>query len=128
MARSSSRDQRQTSRPASGRTPLGRRRPGGPAEIRLNHRMVVTHFFRAAVGDLDAVVEHGHSGACIHDHFQDVLDDNDGEAILLLELHHDAHDVIDVDRRQAGGRLVQQKEFRFHGNGPPHRDTLALSA
>ena len=65
-----------------------------PAEIRLDHGVVVLDLVRAPFGDLLAVVEHGDLLAGVHHHPEDVLDDDHGEPVALLQPDDDAQQVV----------------------------------
>src|SRR3989338_1989494 len=84
------------------------------AEVRLDHAVVFLDRCRRSFGDLLAVLEHAHRLARLHHDLQDVLDDDQGETEALLESKNRVEHDFDIDRRQAGCRLVEQKKIRPH--------------
>ena len=89
--------------------------------------MIVADFLWRAFGDLFAVIEHGYPVAGVHDDLQDMLDDDHGQAEALFQRHHDPHDVVDIDRRQAGRGFIQKEEFRPHCDRPIQRQQPPLT-
>src|SRR5262245_44841975 len=56
------------------------------AEVGLDHGRVATDLSGRALGDLPAIVEDGHAIGYFHDEPDDVLDHDDGDAVLLADL------------------------------------------
>src|ERR1700682_940402 len=89
------------------------------AQIGLDHAMVVLDRRGRALGDLFAVLQHRHDVACVHHDFQDVLDDDQGKSEPVLERHDRLEQLVDVDRRETRGGLVQHQELRPHRHRAP---------
>src|SRR6266481_1408358 len=77
----------------------------------------------------DAALVH-HIAALRHgaDHVEILLDQNDGHAGLIVELDHDARDVLDDARLNAFGRLIEQNEAGIGDQHAPDRELLLLAA
>src|SRR5688572_12132710 len=81
-------------------------------EVGLDDLGVVADLRRLALGDLLAVVEHrdllGHS----HDHLHVVLDEEDGDLLLVAQPPHELRELLGLLRVHAGRRLVEQQQLR----------------
>ena len=65
--------------------------------------------------------------AGVHHHPQDVLDDDHGESVAVLQPEDDPEQVVHVDRRQPRRRLVEQQQARAHRHRAAEREQPALS-
>ena len=81
-------------------------------EIGFDHRFVPHHRFGRAAGDDMALIEDQHALGQRHDHFHDVLDDDDGDA-HFVNAPDQRDGLAQFGRRQAGERLVEQQEPRL---------------
>ena len=95
------------------------------AEIGLDHRVVAHHGFRRAAGDDVALVEHQHALGQRHDHFHDVLDDDDGDAHVRECARTSAIAACNSVGGQAGERLVEQHQPRLGREHAGDLETLA---
>src|SRR5688500_18512913 len=80
------------------------------SQVGVQHRLVLAHLLRGAVGDLAAVVQHRHAVGNVHDHAHVVLDEGDGGAELAVHVEDEARHVfllLDVHPRHG---LVEQQQ------------------
>jgi hypothetical protein len=84
---------------------------GAAAQVGLDHLLDRPARGPAALGDLLAEVEHRDGVADAHHHVHVVLDEDHGDAVVA-DLADDGHQLLDVGRGQAGGRLVEQQQLR----------------
>ncbi len=63
------------------------------AQVRLDHARILLHLFRRALGDLLAVVEHGHALGDAHHHLHVVLDEEHRQPELVPETSHERGEV-----------------------------------
>src|SRR5512138_366418 len=79
------------------------------SQVGVHHPLVRRHLFRAALGDLLAVVEHEDPLGDGHDGRHDVLDHQEGDAAASDALERFEH-VGQLRRIQPGHDLVQQQQ------------------
>src|SRR5690348_1536528 len=84
------------------------RRPMTAAEIGFDHGRLAHHRVRRAAGNHATLVENQNMAGQGHDHFHDVLDDDDGDP-ALMNAAHQRNRVLQFGRRQPGERFIEQK-------------------
>src|SRR3954463_12608912 len=84
------------------------------AEVGLDYLAVIDHVARRALGDQLAVVEHHETVRNRQHHLHDVLDHNDGDA-LLGDLADDGQRIVHFGLVETGVDLVEHQETRPHG-------------
>src|SRR5262245_47023269 len=78
------------------------------AEVRLDHGGIAGHLVGAALGDLLAVVQHDDAPRDRHDDVHDVLDHEEGHAVVAVQAEEEGDGVLGLDGREAGHDLVEQ--------------------
>ena len=96
----------------------------GAAEIGFDDGVLPDHGFRRAAGDDMALVEDQDALGQRHDHFHDVLDDDDGDA-HVVDAPHQRDRRLQFGRRQAGKQLVEQQQARLGGEHAGDFEALA---
>ena len=71
---------------------------------------------------------HDHHTLRLHGLVHVVGDEDDSDAILLIELAHNSHDLAPPLRVEHGGRLVEHYAARHHGDHARDRHALLLAA
>src|ERR1700741_4463365 len=84
------------------------------AEVGLHHRALRAHFLWRALGDARAEVEHDHAARERQEEAHVVLDQQHRDAARGDALH-DAGEAVELRRRQARRRLVEQDGARLAG-------------
>ncbi|MDT4847350.1 hypothetical protein FQZ97_814020 [compost metagenome] len=84
----------------------------GHAQVGVDHRRVATHFGRRSVGDLAAVVDHGHAVRQTQHQADVVLDEQDGGAELVARGAYEMRHLALLGDGHARHRLVQQQQLR----------------
>src|SRR5438552_1946305 len=82
----------------------------GP-EIGIEHGGILAHLLGRPVGDLAAVVEHGHAVGDVHHDAHVVLDQRDRGAELAVDVEDEARHVFLLLDVHAGHRLVEQQQL-----------------
>ena len=108
------------------------------AQVGGNNLGVVLDFFRRALGDLLAEVQHHNPVGDVHHHPHVVLHQDDtahavpqhrrirvGDALAFEDIDDKAGDVLFFFQVHAGHRLIQQQDFRFQRQSPPQLHALA---
>src|SRR5689334_5893959 len=96
--------------------------------IRLAHAVIRQELGTTPAHDDAAVLEHV-AAVRERQRLRDILlDEDDGEAVTLVQLAHDAEDILDDDRRQAEGRLVEHHEAGRAHEAAADRQHLLLAA
>jgi len=78
------------------------------AEIGFDHRRFAHHGVGRAAGDDVTLIENENMPRERHDHFHDVLDDDDGDAVLVNATHQ-RNGLLQFGRCQSGERFVEQQ-------------------
>src|SRR5581483_1764016 len=86
------------------------------AKIRPLHFRIAHHRVGRAVGDLAAGHQHHEAAGKAHHRAHDVLDQDDGDA-LLVEPHQERQNVFDLRMGEAGHGLVGDQQLRLRRHG-----------
>ena len=100
---------------------------GGVKIIKIRHRARSEYLLGVAPGDDSAVFDQGHPvrdlGGNIH-----IMEGGDhGNIFTAAEITQDGHNLHPVLEVKMGRGLIQQKYFRFLGQGAGHQHLLPLS-
>src|SRR2546428_1814076 len=90
----------------------------GLAEICLDDARVRPHIVGRALGDLLAHVEHRDTVGDVHDHAHVVLDQDHGDAPLLVDVEDDARHVLFFLVIAPAHRLVEEQDLRVERHRP----------
>ena len=71
---------------------------------------------------------HDHHALCLHGLVHVVRDEDDRDAVFLVELAHNGHDLAPPLRVEHGGGLIEHHAARHHGDHARDRDALLLAA
>src|SRR4030095_16027569 len=85
------------------------------AEIGLDHQRIAANFSRRSFGNLLPEIEHRDAVRDRHDELHDVLDEKYRDALVARQVDQQRVERRDLAIAQAGGRLVEQDEFRAFG-------------
>src|SRR3954452_8440796 len=92
----------------------------GLAQVRLDHALVGADVLRPTLRDLLAAVQHGDALAHPHDDAHVVLDQQDGDLLLVPDPVDEVHEPGGLLRVHAGSRLVQEQHLRPQSQGARH--------
>src|SRR6266850_6208511 len=93
-------------------------------EVGVDHLLVAAHLVGRAIGELAAVVEHHHAVGDVHHHAHVVLDQNDGGAIVVVDVEDKAAHVLLFLEVHSGHGLVEQQDRRLGGKRSAQLDAL----
>src|SRR2546426_9105751 len=96
----------------------------GLAEICLDDARVRPHIVGRALGDLLAHVEHRDTVGDVHDHAHVVLDQDHGDAPLLVDVEDEARHVLFLFVIASAHRLVEQQDLRVERERAAELDAL----
>ena len=95
------------------------------AEVGRDHGRVALHLGRRAFGDLAAAVEHHDLVGDVHHHAHVVLDQDDGDAALLVHVEDVARHVLLLVLVHAAHGLVEQQDLGLQRQRAAELDALA---
>ena len=99
--------------------------PLAGAEVGRDHGRIALHVGGRAFGDLAAAVEHDHVVGDVHDDAHVVLDQDDGDAALLVHVEDVARHVLLLVLVHAAHGLVEQQHLGLERQRAPQLHALA---
>src|SRR6267378_677226 len=93
-------------------------------EVRLDHPWISPYLVGCAFGDLLAHVEDGDPVGDVHDHAHIVLDQDHGDAPLLVDVEHEARHVLLLLVVAPAHRLVEEEDLRVQRQRAAELDAL----